>query len=77
MGAIPKMTDIGSCLWLQEAFANLTSKLNDSSLFNGYVSFNGMNSLATSVRHSLSPSALACAIDSVCFVSVRPKVLPG
>ncbi|CAL5223435.1 g5950 [Coccomyxa viridis] len=33
---------------VMEAFANLTSKLNDSSLFNGYVSFNGMNGLATS-----------------------------
>ena len=43
------------CVLPQEAFANLTSKLNDSSLFNGYVSFNGMNSLATSVRLFLSP----------------------
>ena len=61
------MTDFGSCLSLQEAFANLTSKLNDSSLFNGYVSFNGMNGLATSVRllwnfdkHARCPLLLIC-----------------
>jgi iron uptake system component EfeO len=48
---------------LQRTFANLTVKLNDSSLYNSYISFSGMLSLATEVSNprTLSPK---CATRS-------------